>query len=170
MFHKYYYSKHEICSYDQLRIQSHLKRHRQLMVTVKWTWGDPCQLEVLSYSSYWKCHLKQNPSTTGQSEKVSSSASSYLEKGRNTYIPHNISPECAIALHFGLYRPLTYYFAVVPATIADHPYPAVVKRQPAPAEGDSEANNRSNPMPGSAMWPPIGITMQYVLSMISLDV
>ena len=65
------------------------------------------------------------------------------------------------ALHFQIWPPLTYYSAVVPTTLPSYPYPPVVKRQPSPADGDGEANNRSNPMPGSAMWPPIGITMQY---------
>ena len=59
---------------------------------------------------------------------------------------------------------LTHYSAVMPKSLAIYPYPAVVKRQPTAAEGDSEANNHSNPMPGSALWPPIGITMQYVPS------
>ena len=35
-------------------------------------------------------------------------------------------------------------------------------RQPPPTEGEDETTTRPIPIPGSAMWPPIGITMQYV--------
>ena len=53
-------------------------------------------------------------------------------------------------------------FLVVSDELTPYAYPAVVKRQP-PAGEENEAAARPIPIPGSAMWPPLGITMQYVV-------
>ena len=69
-----------------------------------------------------------------------------------------------VYMYFQVCRPLTNHSPVVSESLSSYPYPAVVNRQPATAEGENETTARSIPIPGSAMWPSIGITMQYVFT------